>query len=175
MDTPNRISLRAQIRTVVEPTIVAAGFCLVAIELTGDQTGDIVRLYCDGPGFGVDDCARISRALSPVLDVEDPMESAYRLEVSSPGIDRPIQTEEDFVRFSGLKAKIRLVPGLDRRRYTGVLQGLEDGDIVIDVDGESHRIPLNQLDWGQLVLNLEEFSRIQAAQEADNQTEGAQS
>jgi ribosome maturation factor RimP len=175
MDTPNRISLRDQIRTVVEPTIVAAGFRLVAIELTGDQTGDIVRLYCDGPGFGVDDCARISRALSPVLDVEDPMESAYRLEVSSPGIDRPIQTAEDFVRFAGLKAKIRLIPGLDRRRYTGILQGLDDGDIVIDVDGESHRVPLNQLDWGQLVLNLEEFSRIQAAQEADNQTEGAPS
>jgi ribosome maturation factor RimP len=175
MDSSNRISLRNQIRTVVEPTIVAAGFRLVAIELTGDQTGDIVRLYCDGAGFGVDDCARISRALSPVLDVEDPMESGYRLEVSSPGIDRPIQTSEDFVRFSGFRAKLRLVPGLDRRRYSGVLKGLEDGNIIIDVDGEAHLVPLNQLDWGQLVLNLDEFSRIQAANEADIKTEGAQS
>ena len=175
MDTSNRLSLRDQIRTVVEPTIVAAGFRLLAIELTGDQTGDIVRLYCDGPGFGVDDCAKISRALSPVLDVEDPMESAYRLEVSSPGIDRPVQTAEDFVRYSGFNAKIRLVPGLERRRYSGVLRGMEDGNVIIEVDGQTHNVPLDQLDWGHLVLNLEEFSRLQAANDADNQHEGAQS
>ena len=175
MDTLNHISLREQIRTVVEPTIVAEGFRLLAIEITGDQTGDIVRLYCDGPSFGVDDCARISRALSPVLDVEDPMESAYRLEVSSPGIDRPIQTDADFVRYKGFRAKIRLISGLERRRYTGVLQGFDNGNIVIEVDGESHRIPLEQLDWGHLVLDLEEFSRIQAAQEVDQSQEGAQS
>ena len=175
MDTLNHISLRDQIRAVVEPTIVAEGFRLVAIEITGDQTGDIVRLYCDGPRFGVDDCARISRALSPVLDVEDPMEGAYRLEVSSPGIDRPIQTEADFIRYEGLRAKIRLVPGLERRRYSGVLQGIEDGNILIEVDGETHSIPLAQLDWGHLVLDLEEFSRIQAAQEVDQAQEGAQS
>jgi len=175
MEISNRNTLRDQIRTVVEPTIVSAGFRLLAIELTGDQTGDIVRLYCDGPGFGVDDCARISRALSPVLDVEDPMETAYRLEVSSPGIDRPIQTAEDFVRFAGYRAKVRLVPGLDRRRYSGILKGLEDGQIVIEVDGETHRAPLDQLEWGQLVLDLDEFSRIQAAAEADFNNEGAQS
>ena len=175
MDSSNRLTLRDQIRTVVEPTIVAAGFRLLAIELTGDQTGDIVRLYCDGPGFGVDDCAKISRALSPVLDVEDPMESAYRLEVSSPGIDRPVQTAEDFAKYSGFRAKIRLVPGLERRRYSGVLQGFEDGNIIIEVDGHSHQVPLDQLDWGHLVLDLEEFSRLQAATEADIQHQGAQS
>ena len=175
MDTLNHISMRDQIRAVVEPTIVAEGFRLLAIEITGDQTGDIVRLYCDGPNFGVDDCARISRALSPVHDVEDPMESAYRLEVSSPGIDRPIQTESDFVQYQGFRAKIRLVPGLERRRYTGILRGFEDGNILIEVDGENHLIPLEQLDWGHLVLNLEEFSSIQAANEADIAHKGAQS
>jgi len=175
MDSSNRLTLRDQIRTVVEPTILAAGFRLLAIELTGDQTGDVVRLYCDGPDFGVDDCARISRALSPVLDVEDPMESAYRLEVSSPGIDRPVQTAEDFIRYSGFRAKIRLIPGLDRRRYSGVLRGMEEGQIIIEVDGETHRVPLEQLDWGHLVLDLDEFSRLQAANKADIQQEGAQS
>ena len=175
MDSTNRLTLRDQIRTVVEPTIVASGFRLLAIELTGDQTGDIVRLYCDGPGFGVDDCAKISRALSPVLDVEDPMESAYRLEVSSPGIDRPVQTAEDFERYAGFRAKIRLIPGLDRRRYSGVLHGFEDGNILIEVDGQTHYVPLDQLDWGHLVLDLEEFSRLQAANEAAIQQEGAQS
>ena len=154
---------------------MAEGFRLLAIELTGDQTGDIVRLYCDGPGFGVDDCAKISRALSPVLDVEDPMESAYRLEISSPGIDRPVQTAEDFERYTGFRANIRLIPGLERRRYSGVLQGFEGGNIIIEVDGQAHHLPLDQLDWGHLVLDLEEFSRLQAATEADISYKGAQS
>ena len=134
-----------------------------------------MRLYCDGPRFGVDDCAKISRALSPVLDVEDPMSGPYRLEVSSPGIDRPIQSADDFARFAGYRAKIRLIPGAVRRRFTGTLQGMNDDQILIEVDGEQHSVPLNQLDWGHLVLDLEEFSRIQNAYDAEPKLEGAQS
>ena len=175
MEASSRLDIREQLRSVVEPTIEQEGYRLIAIEISGDTSGDIVRLYCDSPGFGVDDCAKISRALSPVLDVEDPMSGPYRLEVSSPGIDRPIQSAEDFVRYKGYRAKLRLIPGSERRRFSGVLQGIDDGYILIEVDGEQHRVPLNQLDWGHLVLDLNEFSSIQAAIVAESQHEGAQS
>lgn len=175
MEATTRLDTRAQIRATVQPTIEAEGYRLIAVEISGDTTGDIVRLYCDGPSFGVDDCAKISRALSPVLDVEDPMSGPYRLEVSSPGIDRPIQSADDFVRFAGYRAKIRLIPGAVRRRFTGTLKGISDDQILIEVDGEQHNLPLNQLDWGHLVLDLEEFSRIQNAYDAEPTLEGAQS
>ena len=103
------------------------------------------------------------------------MSGPYRLEVSSPGIDRPIQSADDFARFAGFRAKIRLIPGVVRRRFTGVLQGMDDNKILIEVDGEQHSLPLNQLDWGHLVLDLEEFSRIQNAYDAEPKLEGAQS
>jgi len=175
MEASTRIDIRDQLRSVVEPTIEAEGYRLVAVEISGDTSGDIVRLYCDSPGFGVDDCARISRALSPVLDVEDPMSGPYRLEVSSPGIDRPVQSAEDFARYAGYRAKLRLIPGAERRRFSGTLQGVDDGHILIEVDGDLYRVPLNQLDWGHLVLDLDEFSRIQSAIIAESQHEGAQS
>ena len=175
MDANLRIDIRDQIRTAVEPTIEAEGFRLIAVQISGDTNGDIVRLYCDGEGFGIDDCATISRALSPVLDVEDPMTGPYRLEVSSPGIERPVQTPADFSRFNGFRAKLRLAPGADRRRYAGTLKGMDEGNILIEVDGELHMVPIDHLDWGHLVLELEEFSSLQAVLSADANPEGAQS
>ena len=175
MEASLRIDIRAQLRAVVEPTIEAEGFRLIAIQISGDTNGDIVRLFCDGADFGIDDCARISRALSPVLDVEDPMNGPYRLEVSSPGIERPVQTAADFEQFSGFRAKLRLIPGPERRRYSGTLKGVDEGNILIDVDGELHLVPLDLLDWGHLVLDINEFSSLQAALAATENSEGAQS
>jgi ribosome maturation factor RimP len=175
MDANNRIDTRTQIRSLVEPTIEAEGFRLIAVQISGDVSGDIVRLYCEGNDFGIDDCARISRALSPVLDVEDPMGGPYRLEVSSPGIERPIQSAADFERFAGFRAKLRLIPGPERRRYSGELRGFEDGNILIDIDGELQLVALDLLDWGHLVLDLDEFSSLQATLAADEKLEGAQS
>ena len=132
-------------------------------------------LLAEKPDFGIDDCARISRTVSPLLDVEDPMTGAYRLEVSSPGIERPIQSEADFARFAGYRAKLRLIPGPERRRFSGTLHGLEDGFILIDVDGETHRVPLDLLDWGHLVLDLDEFTALQLSTSDPATREGAQS
>jgi len=175
MEASLRIDIRTQIRTIVEPTIEAEGFQLIAVEISGDVGGDIVRLYCDGPDFGIDDCARISRTVSPLLDVEDPMTGAYRLEVSSPGIERPIQSEADFARFTGYRAKLRLIPGPERRRFSGTLEGLEDGFILINVDGHTHRVPLDLLDWGHLVLDLDEFTALQISNSEPANLKGAQS
>lgn len=175
MEASLRIDIRTQIRSIVEPTIEAEGFRLIAVEISGDTSGDIVRLYCDGPNFGIDDCATISRAVSPLLDVEDPMNGAYRLEVSSPGIERPVQSRADFERFIGYRAKIRLIPGPERRRFSGTLNGMDGDLILIEVDGIEHRVAIDMLDWGHLVLDLEEFTRLQNNLFDNANLEGAQS
>jgi len=175
MEASLRIDIRTQIRSIVEPTIEAEGFRLIAVEISGDTSGDIVRLYCDGPNFGIDDCATISRSVSPLLDVEDPMNGAYRLEVSSPGIERPVQSRADFARFVGYRAKLRLIPGPERRRFSGTLKGMDGDLILIEVDGTEHRVALDMLDWGHLVLDLEEFTRLQHNPFDNANLEGAQS
>jgi len=163
MDTPAHIALRQRIRGIVEPTVVDEGCELVAVEVIAGDKGQTLRLFVDAPGgVTIDQCAGISRALSPVLDVEDPFTGTYRLEVSSPGIDRPVEKPEDFERFNGLRAKIRLIPGVERRRYTGTLLGLIDGRVHIEVDGETHELPFNEIDRTRLVLELEEFAELQS-------------
>lgn len=163
METPAHIALRDRIRSIVSPTVAEADCELVAVEITGGDKGQILRLFVDAPGgVTVGQCAGISRSLSPVLDVEDPVSGAYRLEVSSPGIDRPVETPEDFVRFAGLKAKIRLLPGAERRRYTGVLLGVVDDHVQVDVDGETFDLSLSEIDRARLVLDLDEFTALQS-------------
>src|SRR5689334_14323410 len=110
----------------------------------GRQT---LRVFIDKPsGVSLDDCTRISRAVSAALDVEDPIEGAYDLEVSSPGLDRPLRTPEHFRKFAGSKVRIRTfgpVPECENRKtFVGILKSYEDnGAIVVDVDGKDFRIP----------------------------------
>jgi len=163
MDIPAHIALRDRIRGIVESTVVDEGCELVAVDISGGDRGQTLRLFVDAPGgVTIDQCATISRALSPVLDVENPLSGAYRLEVSSPGMDRPVETAEDFERFSGLRAKIRLYPGVERRRYTGTLLGVVDGHVQIDVDGEVFNLSLHEIDRARLVLELDEFTELQS-------------
>jgi len=163
MDIPVHIALRNRIRGIVEPAISDEGCALVAVEVVAGDKGQVLRLYIDHPdGITIQQCAHISRALSPLLDVEEPFSGAYRLEVSSPGIDRPVETAEDFARFAGFRAKIRLMPGAERRRYTGTLIGIEDAHVQIEVDGETHALPLNEIDRARLVLELDEFTELRS-------------
>ena len=102
----------------------------------------------------VDDCARISRAISAVLDVADPIEGAYALEVSSPGIDRPLVRREDFQRFAGLEAKVECEPAVEgRKRFRGILRGLEDDEVVVEEDGAVVRIPFTSVKKAKLTLS----------------------
>lgn len=161
MDFADRLQLRRRIREIVEPTIERLGCTLVAVEFTGDRRGPILRLYLDRPGgIGVDDCKRVTHAVSPELDVEDPIEGSYNLEVSSPGMDRPVERRRDFEQFRGYRAKVRLGPGSERRRYTGTLGGIEDDDVLIDVDGTTFRLPFDRIDRVRLVLDLDEYLRM---------------
>jgi ribosome maturation factor RimP len=163
MEVPSHIAIRDRIRGIVEPSVADEGCALVAVELTGGDKGQTLRLFVDAPGgVTIDQCASISRALSPLLDVENPISGAYRLEVSSPGIDRPVETAADFARFVGFRAKVRLIPGAERRRYTGTLLGIVDDHVQISVDGETIELSLQEIDRARLVLELDEFIQLQS-------------
>lgn len=154
-------TLQAKVRTLLEGPIERLGFDLVAVEWVGDRRGSILRLSIDAPG-GVDarDCVRVSHHVSPLLDADDPVHSAYNLEVSSPGIERPVQRAEDFERFQGYRVKIRLAEGPPRRRYTGTIGPIEDGELRILVDGAEHRVPLDLVERAHLVLTLDEYQQL---------------
>jgi ribosome maturation factor RimP len=149
----------ARISEMVEPSLEAAGYRLVRVQFSGagPRTLQIMAEPLDGRGMTVDDCAAISRTVSAILDVEDPIVGAYTLEVSSPGIDRPLVSPEDFARFAGFEAKIETRTARDgRRRYRGRLAGCTDGIIQIVVAGksgeETHAIPFQDVGAAKLVL-----------------------
>jgi ribosome maturation factor RimP len=141
--------------SIIEPTIDAMGYELVRVQIQGNrrQTLQIMADRKDGAGMTVDDCSDISHAVSAVLDVEDPIPGAYNLEVSSPGIDRPLTRAKDFVAWAGFECKLEakgLVAG--RKRFSGQLLGMDGSDVLLKVEGEDHRIPLEAISKAKLVL-----------------------
>lgn len=124
-----------RIADIIQSTVKAMGFELVRVRLMGGDTATL-QIMAEKPdgSMEVDDCANLSRALSAHLDVEDPIESEYHLEVSSPGIDRPLTRLVDFDRWAGWKAKIETVTKIDGRgRFKGELRGVEDGEVLIEI------------------------------------------
>jgi ribosome maturation factor RimP len=167
---------RQRLRALLEPTVQSLGFDLVAVEWTGDRTSRILRLSIDGPaGVGIHDCARISSTLSPLLDAEDPTRGAYRLEVSSPGIERPVERLVDFERFVGFRVKIRLEEGHARRGYTGTLEGVEDDEVLVQVDGTTHRLLFETIERAHLDLDLEQYERLAATLYGADEPENTES
>lgn len=151
------LDLQRRIRTLIEPTVERMGFDLTAVE----WNGKVLRVSIDAPGgIDADDCANVSEQVSPLLDAEDPIPGRYVLEVSSPGIDRPIQRKVDFERFRGFRAKLRLLEGPPRRRYTGVIGPVDGDELLISVDGVEHRIPLDLVESAHLVLTLAEYEKL---------------
>lgn len=153
-------SLLAAFRALAEPVVEREGLDLVAVELIGGQPR-IARVSVDRVG-GVDvgDCARVSRRLSEVLDAEDPVAGAYTLEVSSPGIDRPVQREADFARFVGCTVRVKTF-GMDgRRRVTGVILGAEGGVVRLKIAEEARSYPISDIERANLVLTLEQYARL---------------
>lgn len=137
---------------LLQPGADALGYELVAVELGGGETS-IVRIYIDSPdGITVDDCARASRQFSAILDVADPISNRYTLEVSSPGLDRPLAKPEHFVNAvgRGVKVKMRgLING--RRRFSGNLIEATKTFAVVEVDGEQTELPYDEMDRARLV------------------------
>jgi ribosome maturation factor RimP len=155
--------LAADVAAVVEPVLGDLGFRLVRVKIQGDGRDRIVQLMAERPdgSITVDDCEAISKGISPVLDVADTVSGAYRLEVSSPGIDRPLVRPSDFEDWSGHEAKIELTEPIDgRRRFKGVLEGFEDGEVRIKADtgeqGIQHLgLPVHLIADAKLVLTDE--------------------
>jgi ribosome maturation factor RimP len=143
----------AGLRAILEPGVEALGFELVDAELTGSGSHALLRVYIDSPGgISVKDCAMVSRQLSAVLDVEDPIPGHYTLEVSSPGLDRPLVQRKDFERFTGADVKVRLLqPVLGRRNFTGRLKGVEGDHIVLEMDTESYDLAFENIEKARLV------------------------
>src|SRR5579871_4848897 len=125
--------MRETLLKLLEPAIEALGYELVELEFPPH----LLRIYIDREGgVTVDDCEIVSRQVSAVLDVEDPIPGAYTLEVSSPGLDRPLRKVADFARFAGEQARIELtLPIEGRRRFSGTLKGCEAEEVSIEVDG----------------------------------------
>ncbi|MBQ0823628.1 ribosome maturation factor RimP [Microvirga sp. HBU67558] len=153
----------ARVAAIVEPVIEDLGFNLVRVRVSG-QNGCTVQIMAERPDgtMSVADCETVSRAISPVLDLEDPITTAYHLEISSPGIDRPLVRVSDFERWSGYEAKVEMaVPVAGRKRYRGLLRGVEDGMLVIELPDVKEgldpiaRVPLTDLGEAHLVLTDE--------------------
>ncbi|WJS85108.1 ribosome maturation factor RimP [Paracoccus sp. TOH] len=156
-----KTAIDRRLAEIISPVIEDLGFELVRIRLQGGKTATL-QIMADRPegGINVDDCADISTAVSAVLDVEDPLEDAYHLEVSSPGIDRPLTRLKDFALFEGYEARLETNQPIDgRKRFKGVLAGVEGEEVLLNIDegGETHTIGLN-FDWlsdAKLVLTDE--------------------
>ena len=137
-----------------EPVVESMGYELVGVEFQGAGGHGTLRVYIDREeGVSLDDCAAISHQISGILDVEEPIKQAYDLEISSPGIDRPLFKLADFERFVGNTAKIKMAVALEgRKNFKGRLQGVaDDRMIVIEVDGEDFRLPYADIARANLV------------------------
>jgi ribosome maturation factor RimP len=135
-----------KVRQIAAPLAAQEGLELIDVEMAGAGGRQILRLFIDkAGGVSLDDCTAVSRVVSTALDVEDPIQGAYDLEVSSPGLDRPLKTPEHFQKCLGSKVRVRTfgpVPECENRRtFLGVLQGYDNGAIAIDVDGKVFRVP----------------------------------
>jgi ribosome maturation factor RimP len=158
---------------LAEPYVRDAGFELIEVQYGREPSGWVVRLFIDAPAdagagsmpvvgkVGLDDCERVSRDVSAALDVADVVPHAYQLEVSSPGLDRPLRRERDFARFAGESARIRLIDGVEgRRNFLGTLRTAKDGRVEIACDGRSYEILIDDIQKANLVPDWDrEFHR----------------
>lgn len=142
-----------QVQQVVQPVVEGLGYVYFGAEFGQAENGPTLRVYIDAEqGVDIDDCAVVSRQLSAVLDVEDVVAGAYALEVSSPGIDRPLFTAEQFERYAGEEVRVRLLPGRDsRRNYRGRLLGCDGRLATIEVDGDRHALALEDIESARII------------------------
>jgi ribosome maturation factor RimP len=152
-----------RISNLITPTLDAMGYELVRVHLSGGKNNQTVQIMVerkDGKMITVDDCETVSHTVSAQLDVADPIAAAYSLEVSSPGIDRPLTRLKDFVRFSGFEAKVQLAQPQDgRRNFRGILRGVTGNDVAIELVPEKKgdvatrlTVPFQTIDQAKLVM-----------------------
>ena len=151
----------AKLQAVIQPSVENLGYELVGIEYLPQGRHSLLRIYIDSEnGITIDDCEKASHQISGLLDVEDVVHGQYYLEVSSPGLDRPLFTEEQFQRFSGQPVKLKLsVPLNGRRKLKGIIRGVSNGNIELEVNDEQLdekevAVPFSSIDKANLIPDI---------------------
>ena len=167
--------MAARIAALAEPVVDELGYRLVRVKVSG-QNASTLQIMVDHPAraITVDDCALVSRRLAPLLDANDPMPGSFHLEVSSPGIDRPLVRPSDFLDWAGFEAKIEMKELVDaRRRFRGIIEGFEDGEARLQVElkdfdePQTIGLPVDLIADAKLVLTDELLKAAKEAQEAE--------
>ena len=150
----------AQIRAVAERVAASRGLDVWDIQNRREATGHVVRVFIDRPGpaaspeesVSIEDCEQVNREIGTILDVEDPLPFAYTLEVSSPGLDRPLRDAGDYSRFAGRLAKVVVIEAVDdQKAFEGRLRGVDQGDVLLEAaNGRMHRLPWRLIARGRL-------------------------
>ena len=153
-----------QIRAIAERVAASRGLTVWEIQSRRETSGHVVRVFIDRPGpaataeesVSIEDCEQVNREMSTILDVEDPLPFAYTLEVSSPGLDRPLRGEDDYRRFAGRLAKVVVSEAVDNQKaFEGRLRGLESGEVLLEgPNGRMHRLPLRLITRGKLEVEF---------------------
>jgi len=143
----------SRLNALIGPAVEGLGYEFVGAEYRPSRQRALLRVYIDSDaGISLDDCARVSDQLSGILDVEDPIQGAYSLEVSSPGLDRPLFFDRHFDRFRGAEVRVKMgVPVAGRRHFKGTLHGCRDGAVILLQDGEEHALPLRDISTARLI------------------------
>lgn len=147
------------LQDLIEPVVEGLGYELVRV-MTSGSVNVTLQVMIENKDHDkdiiVEDCVKVSRALSEMLDEKDPISENYTLEVSSPGIDRPLTKWENFERFAGYEAKVEtLNPVCDRKRFKGVLKGVDGKNVIMDMDGTEYQIPFDDIAKAKLVMTDE--------------------
>jgi len=153
-----------RIRSIAERVAVSHGLEIWDIQSRREMSGHVVRIFIDRPGpaatpeesVSVEDCEQVHREIGTILDVEDPLPFAYTLEVSSPGLDRPLRESKDYERFAGRLAKIVVKEAVDNQKaFEGRLRGTDAGDVLLEApNGRVHRLPLRLITRGRLEVEF---------------------
>lgn len=140
-----------------EPVVIGMGYELVEIEYVPNPKYGVLRLFIDKEaGIQVEDCSAVSRQISALIDVEDPVPGKFNLEVSSPGLDRPLRRAEDFQQFSGEVVKVKTSMAFEgQRNFKGLLKGLEEDLVVIECEDKEVRLPITAIDKARLVPDFD--------------------
>ena len=147
-----------QLENLLEPVVSSMDYEFVGLEFISQGRHSILRIYIDSEnGVGVDDCANVSRQLSAVLDVEDPIASEYSLEISSPGLNRPLFKLSQYEQFIGEEVKFKTIrPQLEngQRKFKGTITGVENNNVVFDIDNEVLSVPFTDIDKANIVAKF---------------------
>lgn len=150
----NRVpSRQEQLAELIAPVVEAMECELWGIEYLSQGRHSMVRLYIEKPdGVGLEDCEKVSRQVSSLLDVEDPITGHYTLEVSSPGMDRPLYTLNHFERFAGSEVAIKLNRTFEqRKKFSGTLKGIENDDVILQMGDEEYLLPIDWIEKANIV------------------------